>query len=506
MLKGFEFRAYPSKVVQSILLRWIGCQRFIYNARVREDHYFRTMQRKRLALVGQYPEQDQSYARYIGDGNGNPEEDTRWLREVPPQLLRNGVVLFSQAYTKFFKKLAGRPTVKKRHGRQSVWVTSELFRFEPVPVSQAKSVQASRQQWRLILGNAKFPCGELPFAITSVPEDQKWQPPKTIHISVDAGRWHVSFCNEDDALGPDAADTLVYLRQYSKEELLDQTIGVDLGVKVPLMAAEAQGISKGFALKPIEHERLQRKEVQRRRWQRIAARRQAGSKNKAKARHRVAAAARYAADLRKDFAHQVSRALVDHDVRLIVFEALQIKNMTRSAKGTAEAPGKNVRQKTGLNRSILGSAWGQVRLYTEYKALAAGKLAIRVDPKHSSQECSACGHTHPDNRPSQEQFVCQRCGHTENADTNAARNIARRGVEAIVSGSYTLKRKKKAGSVLRKSKAEDDQREGRTGPGTEQVSESHVCGDTVRRRRRNAARAVVEEAETETPTTSALAV
>lgn len=141
------------------------------------------------------------------------------------------------------------------------------------------------------------------------------------------------------------------------------------------------------------------------------------------------------ANTRREFAHQASHALaVDPRYLLYVFEALKVKNMTRSAKGTIEEPGSNVRQKAGLNRSILASAWGQTKQYLQYKARRAGKLVVEVPPFHSSQECGRCGHTHPDNRRTQSEFVCQACGHTENADRNAARVIQSRGVRLILFG------------------------------------------------------------------------
>ena len=118
--------------------------------------------------------------------------------------------------------------------------------------------------------------------------------------------------------------------------------------------------------------------------------------------------------------------------------------MTASARGTAEAPGSRVRQKAGLNRSILGAAWGQTRTFTAYKARRSHKLSIDVTPYRSSQECAACGCISPDNRQSQSRFVCQDCGSIENADRNAARVITRRGVDLILSGGWKPKERKRA--------------------------------------------------------------
>ena len=86
MQTGHRFRCYPTPAQEQTLLRWIGCQRFLYNAKVGEDRYYRTFAKKALGLPEKYPPIDQQYSRYISDGL------TPWLKEVPPQVLRNGAV------------------------------------------------------------------------------------------------------------------------------------------------------------------------------------------------------------------------------------------------------------------------------------------------------------------------------------------------------------------------------------------------------------------------------
>lgn len=153
----------------------------------------------------------------------------------------------------------------------------------------------------------------------------------------------------------------------------------------------------------------------------------------------------------KDFAHKTSRTLADSDALLFVLEELRIKNMTRSAKGTVTAPGANIRAKTGLNRGILASAWSNTALFFDYKAQRKGKLLIKVPPHYSSQECSHCGHTHPDNRTSQARLVCMSCGYEDNADVNAARVLARRGVRALLAGDVVVDKPKKRCAIRRPS-------------------------------------------------------
>ena len=119
--------------------------------------------------------------------------------------------------------------------------------------------------------------------------------------------------------------------------------------------------------------------------------------------------------------HQITTELVRR-FGLLAVEDLQIRNMTRSASGTLENPGKNVRQKAGLNRSITEQTWGLIRNQLHYKAAWAGRELVAVDPKFTSQRCSGCGVVAAENRKSK-QYRCATCGMTEDADVNAARNI-----------------------------------------------------------------------------------
>ena len=101
--------------------------------------------------------------------------------------------------------------------------------------------------------------------------------------------------------------------------------------------------------------------------------------------------------------------------------------MSKSAKGTLEAPGRDVKRKSGLNKAILDQGWGEFRRQLEYKQAWRGGWVLLVNPAYTSQKCSCCGHTAKENRENQEQFVCTACGSTSNADHNAAKNILRAG-------------------------------------------------------------------------------
>ena len=157
-----------------------------------------------------------------------------------------------------------------------------------------------------------------------------------------------------------------------------------------------------------------------RRLQRKLARARRGSNRRARVKRAIAKLRAHEADARKDWAEKTSTDLARRFDAIRV-EDLRVAAMTRSARGTATEPGRRVRQKAGLNRGILASAWGLLVHRLEDKA--PGRVE-KVNPAFTSQRCSACGHIAADSRESQALFRCVACGYACNADVNAARNIA----------------------------------------------------------------------------------
>ena len=421
MHQGFKFRAHrPPRALAQTLIQRMGAQRFIYNGKVGEDRYFRQFARKALSLTGQRPPIDRCYSQFKTDR-------TPWLFEIPSQVLRNGAHLWKEAYARFFKKLSGRPRFKRKDGRRSVWLTRELFEF----VEQVDPV-TRRSRWFLHLGTQAHRVGKL-----ELRAHRAFTIPASVHVSERAGRWFVSFNTEDGK--PELTDEkiLAALQHLAPEELRARTVGLDRGVAVPLAASTGQT----WDFSPVQRQRIARQAKYRKHWQRKVARRVKGSRRREAAKRRVSRAYDYATNVRCNFAHKASAQLIAGEHSLIVFEDLKIKAMTTSARGTAQVPGKRVAQKTGLNRSILDSAWGLTKTFTHYKARRHGKLCLAVAPHFSSQTCALCQHTHSDNRPSQSMFICQHCEHTDNADINASRVTAQRGVTAVLAGEVVFKKK-----------------------------------------------------------------
>lgn len=234
---------------------------------------------------------------------------------------------------------------------------------------------------------------------------------KTIQIKRQGRRWMLVLSCDDVPANPLPAT--------------GQQVGIDVGVVT--FATMSDGTT-------VENPRWARQEANRlERAQRRLARARRGSNNRAACRETVAARHRKVANRRKDFQHKQARDLVArYDV--IGVEDLAIANMMRRAepKPDPDNPGQflpnGARAKTGLNRSISDAGWGQFVSILRAKAEDAGRTWIEVDPRHTSDRCEACQHAAPENRVSQAEFVCQRCGHTAAADEHAARNILRAGL------------------------------------------------------------------------------
>ena len=418
---GIKYRLRPSNEQAAILSQWIGCQRFIYNAKVGEDRYFRLFLKKSLALTGEKSPVDQKYRQFV-------TEETAFLREVPSQILRNGAYRWMTGYQRFFRKLGARPKFRSKHGRQSVLITSELYSIDT-------------EKGIIRLGTAKHPVGDIRYTLHGARDIPA---PKSICIARHASKWWLSFnFTQHQEVGEEPLAEHELLSLFSampKEELETIATGFDRGVAIPVAGSDATD----FDFDPTAKKRIEQKSQRLRKYQRRMARQQKGSNRWKRTKLLADKTHEYQGNARKDFAHKTSRKIADSGSSLFVFEDLKIKNMTKKPKAKRDENGKclknGARAKAGLNKSILGSAWGSILNFTKYKGLRKNKLTIKVQPYGTSQECSHCGHIHPDNRVSQPLFVCQCCGFTVNADFNASLNIKKRGIEQI--GSMTIKQKK----------------------------------------------------------------
>jgi putative transposase len=221
---------------------------------------------------------------------------------------------------------------------------------------------------------------------------------KSYRVTLDrAGRWHVSFAAIPAPIRAPGTG---------------QVVGIDRGIAVSAAMSTGEMLTVPLLSAQRQH-RL-------RRLQRRLARAKRGSGRRARVKLAIARLRAREADARNDWAEKASTYLARR-FDVIRVEDLRVKDMTRSARGTVDEPGRNVRQKAGLNRSILASAWGLLVRRLEDKA--PGRVE-KIRPAFTSQRCSACGYVDPKSRESQADFRCTACGYACNADVNAARNIA----------------------------------------------------------------------------------
>lgn len=235
----------------------------------------------------------------------------------------------------------------------------------------------------------------------------------------------------------------------------DAAVGIDMGVN------KRGALSNGEFIEPVEadrerEQRLQRK-LSRAQGGGVWAKKNPGKKWSKGYRKKAASLARERHRNRvrnRNKTHRITTSIVRrHGV--ICLEALKIRNMTRSASGTVEEPGKRVAQKRGLNRSILEQTWGIARQQLTYKAAWAGREIVEVAPHHTSQRCSACGVVDGSQRKG-ERYACRKCGYEADADVNAAVNILRAGLEqreASFAGATPLRAR---GSPVRRLRVPQD--------------------------------------------------
>lgn len=229
-------------------------------------------------------------------------------------------------------------------------------------------------------------------------------------MSLRAGKWYVSILTR---------------REVEPPVPVGPAVGIDVGV------ARFATMSDGSYIAPLAS--LRKHEQRLAKYQRRMARKVKGSSNWKKAKARIQRIHARVADARADFLHKASNSISKNHA-MIAVEDLKISNMSKSAKGTAIAPGRNVRAKSGLNKSILDQGWGEFRRQLEYKTGWRGGYFVAVDPKNTSRTCPCCGHVSKDNRKSQALFRCVECGHEANADHVGALNVLAAGHAVIACG------------------------------------------------------------------------
>ena len=355
------------------MLRFAGSCRFVFN--------------RALALQKERYEQGEKKLGYAGlcklltEWRNGPE--TPWLADAPTHPLQQTLKDLECAYANFFARRADFPRFRKKGQCDS-------FRY-PDP-KQIKLDQTNSRIFLPKLGwlryrNSRDVLGTV----------------KNVTVSLSGGKWHASIQTE---------------REVEQAIPNGDAVGIDMGV------ARFATLSDGTFYVPLNS--FKRHETALRKAQQAMSRKTRFSTNWKKAKARVQRIHSRIGNARRDYLHKTTTTISQNHA-MVCIEDLQVRSMSKSAAGSADAPGRNVRAKSGLNKSILDQGWFEFRRQLGYKLQWAGGYLIAVPPRNTSRTCPACGHVSADNRTSQAKFACVECGFEENADLVGAINILRAG-------------------------------------------------------------------------------
>ena len=214
------------------------------------------------------------------------------------------------------------------------------------------------------------------------------------------------------------------------------TIGIDRGVKIPVHAG-----NMAFDFTKEQRKQKEFKEEQIKKFQQRMASQKKGSQRWKLSKRKIVKAYQKISNIRKDFCHKTSRSLVDQEtIKVVILESLHTKAMTTKKEANRVSITRR-QSKTELNRYILDKSWSLFELFLKYKLDRAGKALFKIDAYHTSQECADFGRAHPSNRKTQALFCCESCGHSDNADHNAAEVIKKRAIKLILNSGTELSSK-----------------------------------------------------------------
>ncbi|MFF3666164.1 RNA-guided endonuclease InsQ/TnpB family protein [Microtetraspora malaysiensis] len=334
-----------------------------------------------------------------------------WIGQLPAQAAQAVLKTYRQAWANVFDPghPAKRPSFKSRfRSRMAV----------DVPQGRDLNIVRLNRRW----GAVNLPkAGRARFRWTKdLPGVTKGGPAGRItgaRLVKEAGGWHIVFRTERQVPAPVSRP--------------GPQVGIDRGINVALALSDGTTREHGDWLASGEKEHLRRLEKKSARQRRTRTPGQPTSKRLSRTYGQIAKARATAKRRALDWQHQTTTELAD-TFSVVVVEDLKITNMVRSAKGTIEQPGRNVRQKAGLNRAIAGEAWGRTLTLLEYKTRDRGGLVVKVPAPGTSQTCHQCGHRDAASRDGT-RFSCANpaCGWTGHADTNAAINISNAAGTAV---------------------------------------------------------------------------
>ncbi|HAO2029583.1 TPA: transposase [Escherichia coli] len=378
-LQAFKFQLRPGGQQEREMRRFAGACRFVFN--------------RALARQNENHEAGNKYIPYGKMASWLVEwknaTETQWLKDAQSQPLQQSLKDLERAYKNFFRKRAAFPRFKKRG-------QNDVFRYP-------QGVKLDQENSRIFLPKLGWMRYRNSRQVTGVV--------KNVTVSQSCGKWYISIQTESEVSTPVHPSASM--------------VGLDAGV------AKLATLSDGTVFEPVNSFQKNQKKLAR--LQRQLSRKVKFSNNWQKQKRKIQRLHSCIANIRRDYLHKVTTT-VSKNHAMIVIEDLKVSNMSKSAAGTVSQPGRNVRAKSGLNRSILDQGWYEMRRQLEYKQLWRGGQVLAVPPAYTSQRCACCGHTAKENRLSQSKFRCQVCGYTANADVNGARNILAAGHAVLACG------------------------------------------------------------------------
>lgn len=371
-LQAFKYELMPDGEQQRNMRRFAGSCRFVFNKALalQQAHYAEG--KKKLSYA--------DLCKHLTEWRKNSE--TQWLSEAHSQPLQQSLKDLERAYKNFYEKRADFPRFKKKG-------LSDSFRYpQGCKLDQANSrIFLPKLGW-MRYRNSREVLGGV----------------KNVTVSFGQGKWFVSIQTEREVDTPVHPSTGM--------------VGIDMGI------ARFATLSDGSYFAPLNSFKRQEKALEKA--QRAMSRKQKFSNNWKKAKVNVQKIHARIGNARRDYLHKATTTISKNHA-MVCIEDLQVRKMSKSASGSTETPGRNVKAKSGLNKAILDQGWYEFRRQLDYKLAWNGGQLNAVPPQNTSRTCPCCGHIAKENRLSQARFKCVECGFEENADLVGAINVLRAG-------------------------------------------------------------------------------
>ncbi len=380
--RGYVFKLKPTPAQARLFAQFAGVCRLIDTLALEQRRDHDRAWRRATGTSVSYPGQARELTQLCGEYD--------WIAAVHVTPRQQALRDLDRAYSNWFRGIARYPSPRKKG-------QSDRFRFQGREI-ETRSLNRTWSEVRLPrigwvrLRDTRPLRGRINNAT----------------VSLAPNGWHIAFS---------------LAIEHEPPATIAPAVGIDRGVANTLSLSTGEHLPVPASLADLE--------CRQRRAQRVLSRRNRGSRRYARARRRVAALSARRARIRRDWHHRASLDL-SRRFGTVVIEDLNTRNMTGSARGTMEEPGRTVRQKAGLNRSILNQGWHLLETLLACKLEERGGTLVKVPAHTTSRTCIAPAAADSRSRKNQASFVCTTCGHRDHADINAAQVMLRRNTALML--------------------------------------------------------------------------